>query len=202
MNEGLLIVVSGPAGSGKGTVLAKVFEKSNGFAYSVSSTTRAPRPGEENGVHYNFVTGDEFEKMLSDDLMLEHTVYCGNYYGTSKAAVNKELKAGKNVILEIEVDGAMQIKKKYPEAVLILVIPPDFKTLEARLRGRGTDSDADIKKRLERAESEMKLFDCYDYFIVNEDDKLDEAADALIGIVNGEKHATKRDPDFYNKFFN
>ena len=202
MNKGLLVVVSGPAGSGKGTVVSKIFEKSDDFAFSVSGTTREPRPGETDGVHYHFITKSEFEALIAEEKVLEYTCYCGNYYGTLKDEVEKSLSEGKNVILEIEVDGAMQIKTKYPESVLVLVIPPDFKTLEERLRGRGTNTEEDIINRLERSKEEMKYFERYDYFIINEDGKIDEAAEALIGIVNSEKYATKREENFYDKFYN
>lgn len=201
MTRGLLIVVSGPAGSGKGSVLNKVFEKSNDFVYSVSATTRDPRPGEIDGVQYHFKTKDEFEKLIAEDAVVEHTFYCGNYYGTLRPVIEKDLCEGKNVILEIEVDGAMQIKKKFPEAVLVLVVPPDFATLEARLRGRGTNTEEDILNRLARSREELAIFDKYDYLIINEDNMLDKAADKFIGIIESEKLSTVHNPDFYNKFY-
>ena len=200
-NRGILTVVSGPAGSGKGSVLAKVFEKSDDFVYSVSATTRDPRPGEKDGVHYHFVTKDEFEDLIAKDAVVEHTFYCGNYYGTLRPVIEKDLCNGKNVVLEIEVDGAMQIKKKFPDTVLVLVVPPDFKTLEARLRGRGTNTDEDIRNRLERSREELRLFDKYDYLLINEDNALDEVAEKFIGIIESEKLSTTHNPDFYNKFF-
>lgn len=202
MARGLLIVVSGPAGSGKGSVLNRVFEKSQDFVYSVSATTRDPRPGEVDGVQYHFKTKEEFERLISEDAVVEHTFYCGNYYGTLRPVIEKDLQEGKNVILEIEVDGAMQIKKKFPEAVLILVVPPNFTTLEARLRGRGTNTEADIKNRLARSREELAIFDKYDYLIINRDNMLDEAADKFIGIIESEKLSTIHNPDFYNNFFN
>ncbi len=200
-NRGILTVVSGPAGSGKGSVLTKVFEKSSDFVYSVSATTRDPRPGEKDGVHYHFVTKDEFEELIAKEAVVEHTFYCGNYYGTLRPVIEKDLCNGKNVVLEIEVDGAMQIKEKFPDTVLVLVVPPDFKTLEARLRGRGTNTDEDIKNRLERAREELQLFDKYDYLLINEDNSLDEVAEKFIGIIESEKLSTIHNPDFYNKFF-
>ncbi len=202
MARGILIVVSGPAGSGKGSVLGRVFEKSQDFVYSVSATTRDPRPGEIDGVQYHFRTKEEFEKLIAEDAVVEHTFYCGNYYGTLRPVIEKDLREGKNVILEIEVDGAMQIKKKFHEAVLILVVPPNFTTLEARLRGRGTNTEEDIKNRLARSREELAIFDKYDYLIVNEDNMLDEAADKFIGIIESEKLSTIHNPDFYNNFFN
>lgn len=199
-NRGILIVVSGPAGSGKGTVLNAVFEKSKDFVYSVSATTRAPRPGEEDGVHYHFITKERFEELIADDTVVEHTCYCGNYYGTLRTVIEKDLCNGKNVILEIEVDGAMQIKKKFPEALLILVVPPSYDILEARLRGRGTNTEDDIKNRLERSREELKFFDEYDYLLINDD--IDEVSSSFISIIESEKHSTKRNKNFYNKFFN
>lgn len=200
--RGLLIVVSGPAGSGKGTVLNAVFQKSGDFVYSVSATTRDPRPGEQDGIHYHFITKERFEALIADDTVVEHTYYCGNYYGTLRTVIEKDLCQGKNVVLEIEVDGAMQIKKKFPEALLILVVPPDFATLEARLRGRGTNTDEDIKNRLERSKEELKFFNEYDYVLINGDNAIDEVSDRFIAIIESEKVSTSRNGDFYNKFFN
>ena len=199
-NRGILIVVSGPAGSGKGTVLNAVFEKSNDFVYSVSATTRAPRPGEIDGKHYHFITKERFEELIADDTVVEHTLYCGNYYGTLRTVIEKDLCNGKNVVLEIEVDGAMQIKKKFPEALLILVVPPSYEVLEARLRGRGTNTEDDILNRLERSKEELKFFNDYDYLLINED--IDEVSNSFISIIESEKHSTSRNKDFYNKFFN
>lgn len=200
-DRGILIVVSGPAGSGKGSVLSKVFEKSDEFVYSVSSTTRDPRPGEENGVQYNFVTKDEFEALINTHAMIEYTIYCGNYYGTSREVIEKDLCAGKNVILEIEVDGAMQIKTKFPEAVLVLIIPKDFKTLEFRLRGRGTNTEEDIRNRLARSREELRFYNRYDYVIINEDNGIERAAEQFINIIASEKLSTSHNTDLYNKFF-
>ncbi|MBE6573011.1 MAG: guanylate kinase [Ruminococcaceae bacterium] len=200
--RGILIVVSGPAGSGKGTVLNKVFEKSKDFVYSVSATTRDPRPGEVDGVHYHFITKERFEALIAEGGVAEHTYYCGNYYGTLRTVIEKDLCEGKNVVLEIEVDGAMQIKNKIPDALLILVVPPDFATLEARLRGRGTNTEEDIKNRLERSREELKFFDKYDYVLVNYDNAIDEISDKFISIIEAEKSSTLRNKDFYNKFFN
>lgn len=199
-NRGILIVVSGPAGSGKGTVLNAVFEKSKDFVYSVSATTRDPRPGEADGVHYHFITRECFEELIADDTVVEYTEYCGNYYGTLRTVIEKDLENGKNVILEIEVDGAMQIKKKFPEALLVLIIPPSYEVLEARLRGRGTNTEEDILNRLARAKEELKFFNEYNYLLVNED--IDEVANSFISIIESEKHSTLRNKDFYNKFFN
>lgn len=199
-NRGILIVVSGPAGSGKGTVLNAVFEKSDNFTYSVSATTREPRPGEKDGVHYHFITKEHFEELIANDTVVEHTFYCGNYYGTLRTVIEKDLCNGKNVILEIEVDGAMQIKNKFPEALLILVVPPNYEVLEKRLRGRGTNTEEDIANRLERSKEELKFFNEYDYLLINED--IDEVSDNFISIIKTQKLSTKYNKDFYNKFFN
>ena len=150
MREGLLIVISGPAGSGKGTVLKHIFEdpkKGKEFAYSVSATTRAPRPGEVDGVNYHFLTREEFEGRIARGELLEYTEYCGNYYGTLKSETEAVLESGRNLILEIEVEGAMNVKRMYPDAVLIMLLPPSFAVQEARLRGRGTESDEVIRQR-------------------------------------------------------
>lgn len=199
--KGILVVVSGPAGTGKGTVISRVFEKSDKFVYSVSATTRTPRPGEKDGIAYHFKTKEKFEELINDNLLLEYTYYCGNYYGTLKSAVDKYLNRGLNVILEIEVDGAMRIKTKFPESVLILIIPPNFQTLEKRLRKRGTNTEEDIQRRLARSREEIRFFNRYDYVIVNGNNKIDKAADTFISIIDCEEHAVKRNPEIYNKFF-
>ena len=147
MTKGLLLIVSGPAGSGKGTVNAKLLERED-FVYSVSATTRSPRPGEVNGVNYHFISREEFLERLESGDMLEYTEYCGNFYGTPRREAIAVLESGKNLILEIEVDGARQVKEKYPDAVPIMLLPPTFATQEARLRGRATETEEKILKSL------------------------------------------------------
>lgn len=198
-NKGILCVLSGPAGSGKGTVVQNVFEMSDKFAYSVSATTRAPRPGEEDGVHYHFITHERFQELIDNKLVLEYTNYCGNFYGTLRSEVEKNLDAGKNVILEIEVEGAMNVRKAFPDAVLVLLLPPDYATLESRLRGRGTNTEEDIRNRMNRACEELELFAQYDYFIENAED-VTEAAREFISIIESEKHKTSRNLDFPESF--
>lgn len=200
-NRGILLVLSGPAGSGKGTIVKNILERDSMIRLSVSATTRAPRPGEIDGVHYSFVSSQKFEEMIASDEMLEHTRYCGNYYGTPREHVNKMLESGISVILEIELEGAMNIRRLCPDAVLVLLLPPDFKTLENRLRGRHTNTEEDIKNRLERARTEVSFFDKYDYVVINEDNMYEEAATTVLNILDSERHRTLRNKSIPTDFF-
>ena len=184
MNKGLKIVLSGPSGSGKGTIVKELI-KDEQFLISISATTRSPRQGEEEGVHYFFKTREEFEEMIAGSELLEYAEFCGNYYGTPKAFIEDSVKNGKDVILEIEVEGAMQIKKIYPEAVFIFVVPPSLTELENRLVGRNTEAREAIDQRLTRAKEELALYTQYDYVVVN--DRLVEAIDEIKCIVRAEK---------------
>ena len=201
MKKGLLIVVSGPAGSGKGTVLKHVL-KNDEFKYSVSATTRAPRPGEINGVNYHFITREDFIERINAGQMLEHTEYCGNYYGTPLKEAEEVLASGKHLILELEMEGAMNVKRMYPDAVLMLLIPPDYATQEARLRGRGTETEDKILARLARAREEIKLAGEYNYVIYNRDFGDKEAAMEILAIVKAEIASTKRNPDIIENYLN
>lgn len=184
-HKGLLIVISGPSGSGKGTVLSRVFERRTGLFYSVSATTRAPRPGEINGQHYYFLTREEFEEKIKAGGMLEYAQYCGNYYGTPRRAVEEKRAGGLDVVLEIEVQGAALVKKACPDCVTIFIAPPSKEELERRLRGRGAEDDEVIKKRLETAVSEIEHAFDYDYIVVN--DEVEKAAEKIDSIITAEK---------------
>lgn len=188
MAKGILMVISGFSGAGKGTLVKKLLEKNGDYALSVSMTTRNPREGEVDGVHYFFRTKEQFEEMIGQDGFIEHAQYCGNYYGTPKAYVEEQLSLGKNVILEIEIQGAMNIKKLFPESLLLFVTPPSAEELERRLRGRGTETDEVIAGRLSRAYEESAGMDEYDYIVINDD--LDQCAAEVEKLVE----AAKREP--------
>lgn len=190
MNKGLLFVVSAPAGCGKDTILEQLFKKTDTVGYSVSATTRAPREGEIDGVHYHFKTREEFEQMIKDSEVLEYTEYCGNYYGTPRKGVEKLLSEGKDVILKIEVEGAMNIKRIFPECCLVFILPPSLAELERRLRKRGTETEDKIILRTAQARNELEFAKNYDYLIVN--GELDVAVDDLLAVIRGEKLRRER----------
>lgn len=198
--QGLLIVVSGPAGSGKGTVISKLLQHEN-FVYSVSATTRAPRPGEVDGVNYHFLTREEFEARIARGEMLEYTEYCGNYYGTPKRETERVLASGQNLLLEIEVQGAANVKKAYPEAITVMLLPPSFLVQEARLRGRATESEDKIRARLAQTREEMTHVNDYDYVIYNLDGMVDATAEQLLTIVHAEGCARHRLGDIAARYF-
>jgi guanylate kinase len=182
--KGKLLVISGPSGAGKSTVVARAIEGREDVCFSTSVTTRAPRPGERDGREYFFVGFERFREMVERDELLEHAEYVANRYGTPRAYVQQRLDEGMNVILDIEVQGARQVRKKMPEAVLIFIAPPSMEELERRLRGRGTDSESAIEGRLIRARQEYQEADFYDYLIVNDD--ADKAAAKLNAILEAE----------------
>ena len=201
MKKGLMIVVSGPAGSGKGTVNGQLIS-SDEYVYSVSATTRAPRPGEVNGVNYHFITKEDFKERIARGEMLEYTSYCDNYYGTPLKEALEVLESGRNLILEIEVEGAMNVKRLYPEAVLIMLLPPSFAVQEARLRGRGTETEEVIQKRLARTREEVPLIGHYDYVVYNQDGGVEKCADDIRAIVRAEQSAVRRHGDAACAYFN
>lgn len=190
-DRGLLIVFSGPSGVGKGTVRQEIFSTPNHkFEYSVSMTTRAQRPGEVDGKDYFFRSREEFEELIRNGQMLEYAEYVGNYYGTPLTYVNETLDKGIDVFLEIEVQGALQVKKKVPDAVFIFLTPPDLNELQERLVGRGTDSEEVIAKRIERAREEIALMSEYDYAIVN--DEVPLAAERVKRVIEAEHFRVDR----------
>lgn len=200
MNEkGLLLVISGPSGAGKGTVCGAYLKEHPECALSVSATTRTPRPGEENGVNYYFMSREDFKEKIKNDGFLEHAVFCDNYYGTPKDAVMQMIDSGRDVILEIEVQGAMQVRAHYPEAVFIFVVPPTMDELENRLRGRGTESDEVVRSRLDRAKEEFNYTHKYNYVLIN--DTVENAVNRLDAIITAEKCRIERKYDYIKKSF-
>ena len=182
--RGKLLVISGPSGAGKSTVVAKAIEGRTDICFSTSVTTRSPRPGEVHGREYFFVNFERFREMVENDELLEHAEYVANRYGTPRSYVEKRLDEGMNVLLDIEVQGARQVRRKMPEAILIFIAPPSLVELERRLRGRGTDTERAIEGRLIRARQEYQEADFYDYLIVNDD--VDNAAAKLNAIIEAE----------------
>lgn len=199
-NKGILLVVSGAAGTGKGTVNASLMKNHSDYCFSVSATTRPPRPSEVNGREYHFITKEEFECAIAEGNVVEYTQYCGNYYGTLKSEL-KKLDEGKNLILEIEVEGAMNIKRLYPDSVTVFILPPDYETLRSRLVGRGTNAADDIERRMNKALYEFTLVKDYDYAIVNHSGMADRTAEVIASIVEGEKHKTSRAPGAVEEMF-
>ena len=173
--QGTLVVVSGFAGTGKGTVMKELLGRYDSYALSISATTRNPRPGEVDGREYFFKTKEEFEQMIADNEFVEHACYVGNYYGTPKKYVQEQLAEGKDVILEIEIQGALNIKSQFPDALLLFIAPPSADVLQSRLVGRGTETAEVIEQRLARAVEESKGIENYDYLVVNDD--LDECVE-------------------------
>ena len=197
MNKGIMVVVSGFSGAGKGTVMKRLTAKYDEYALSVSVTTRDPRPGEEEGREYFFRTEEEFQKLIDEDGLIEYAQYVKHSYGTPRAYVEEQLAAGKNVILEIEIQGAMKIKEKYPDTMLVFVCPPSMEILRERLIGRGTETAEVIEGRLKRAVEESRGMDQYEYLLINDD--LEECVDTLHNMICSERLRVSRNTDFIEK---
>lgn len=195
-NNGRLIVFSAPSGCGKGTMLAEIL-KNEDYCVSVSATTRQPREGETDGVNYYFLSKGDFLQKVADSEFLEYAEYCNNYYGTLISEVDGKLSEGKNVILEIEVQGAMKIREKRPDAVFVFIAPPSISELRRRLRKRGTETEEVIEKRVSQAAGELSYADKYDYVIVNDD--LDDAVSDFFAVMRAEKLRTKYSENTINE---
>lgn len=190
VQKGILIVLSGFSGAGKGTLVKGLLRKYDEYALSVSMTTRAPREGERDGVEYFFTTREKFEETIVNNGLVEYALYCGNYYGTPRAYVEEQLAAGKNVILEIEIQGALKIKEKFPDSLLIFVTPPSGAELKRRLEKRGTESAEVIARRLARAAEESEGIEAYDYIVIN--DSLEECVEEIHRLVDAARRAPVR----------
>ena len=197
--KGQLTVISGFSGSGKGTVVTKLVEK-YGYALSVSATTRAPREGEQDGIHYFYKSVNEFKQLIDNKGLLEWAQYVDNYYGTPREYVEKMLKEGKDVILEIEMQGGLQVKKNAPDSLLIFMVPPSAAELRSRLTGRATEDMDTINKRLKRASEEIQYIDSYDYLVINDD--LDECIENIHSIIQNEKKRIIHNTDMVNNIKN
>lgn len=195
--KGILTVVSGFSGAGKGTIMKELIKQYDNYALSISATTRAPRPGEEEGREYFFRTVEEVEKMIAKEELIEYAKYVDNYYGTPRAYVEEQLQAGKDVILEIEIQGALKVKKKFPETLLLFVTPPSAEELKNRLVKRGTETMDVIESRMRRAREEAEGMDQYDYLVVN--DVLEDCVEEVHQIIQGEHRKSFRNIDFIEK---
>lgn len=190
-------MLSGFSGAGKGTLVKALLKKYDEYALSVSMTTRAPREGERDGIEYFFTTRERFEETIVQNGLIEYALYCGNYYGTPKAYVEEQLAAGRNVILEIEIQGALKIKEKFPDSLLIFVTPPSAEELKRRLEGRGTETPEVIARRLARASEESEGIEAYDYIVVN--DKLEDCVEELHRLVEASRRAPVRSQELINE---
>lgn len=190
MSKGFLLVVSGPSGCGKGTICNRLLQRNKGFVFSVSATTRKPRNGEKEGANYFFIDDKKFKNMVENNEFIEHAKVHNNYYGTPKSFVLNEIHKGKVVILEIDVQGALQVKEAYPEAVFIFLLPPSMSELKNRIIKRGTETAEDINTRYKNAFEELKFIEEYDYFVIN--DEIIEAVEKTEAIITAEKLKVKR----------
>ncbi len=197
MAKGILVVVSGFSGAGKGTIMKELLRKYDDYHLSISATTRKPRDGEVDGTHYYFRTKDEFQKMIAENQLIEWAEYVGNYYGTPKEYVENYLNQGKDVLLEIEMQGGMLVKEQYPEALLLFVAPPSAEILHQRLSGRGTERPEEIQKRLSRAVEEVKYMKEYDYIIVN--DVLEDSVEKVDQLIRNCHYKTSNQAELIEK---
>ena len=198
--KGNLVIISGFSGAGKGTVVKELMARYDCYALSVSATTRAPREGEVNGREYFFKTREEFEEMIRQDALYEYAQYVSNYYGTPKAYVQEQLDAGKDVILEIEVQGALKVKEKNPKALLLFVTPPSAEELKKRLQGRGTETEEVINERMRRAADESELMDRYEYLVIN--DQLEKCVEEVHQLIQRERFRMDQNQDMVTKLQN
>ncbi len=197
MSQGFLLIISGPAGTGKGTVCNELLKRNKDIMFSVSATTRKPRVGEEDGVNYHFLEEDKFQNMINDNEFLEHAYVHTNYYGTPREFVMDHIKKGEIVLLEIDVQGALQIKNNYSEAVFIFLLPPTMDELKDRIVKRGTESEEDINRRFKNAFKELDFVGEYDYFVIN--DKVENAVDDIEAIIKAENLRVKRHSDIKDR---
>lgn len=195
--RGILVVVSGFSGVGKGTIMKRLTEKYDNYALSVSATTRDPRAGETDGKDYFFHTAEEFQRMIACDELVEYACYCGNYYGTPRKYVEDQMERGRDVILEIEIQGALKVKKAFPDTLLLFVTPPSASELKSRLVGRGTETMDVIRSRMDRACEEAQGMENYDYLIVNDD--LDTCVEEMHSIIRAEHRKISRNAQFMEK---
>ncbi len=200
MKKGILLVVSAPSAGGKGTILKELFRQDGNLRMSVSATTRQPRPGEENGKDYYFMSREEFQELVAGGRMLEHAEYVGNCYGTPREPVEEWLAQGLDVVLEIDVQGGAQIKRLAPDCVSVFITPPSMEVLEKRLRDRGTEDDETVCKRLAAAREELPHAEDYDYIVVN--DRLEDAVEDMLAILRSEKRKYVRNPGFVQQVLN
>ena len=200
MTKGRVYIISGPSGSGKDTVMKKLFERKPEIAFSISSITRPMRPGEVEGEKYNFISRERFEQMIQNDELLEHNVFVGNYYGTPKAPVFNCIESGRDMLIEVDVNGAAQIRHKLPSAISIFVMPPSLEVLKNRLNGRGTDGADVIEKRLNEALREIASAKDYDYIVIN--DNIDAAVDDFVTIMSVDRFKTDRNIELINNILN